>query len=307
MENKINVLTTTSSYNFSDYPDSINLVKNPHKRKLTENETIELLKEYAPAGLIAGVESLTEEVLQEAPGLKVISRCGIDLYSIDLKAAKRLGIIVSGTHVAPDIPAAELTITMIMGLLRKIRLLDDLVRKNQWERKVTDLLYGKTVGIIGCGIRGTRVSSILPPFGCQLLGYDPDVRRHQYCEMVNFDHLLENSDIITLHLPLTQDNYHLIGDVEIDKMKNGVILINTSRCGLIDEDALVDGLKSNKVGGAGIDVFETEPYTGPLINFPENTILTPHISSHAGTYRYDIEKETMQNLIDGLRKQGVDL
>ena len=258
MENKITVLTTTSSYNYSDFPDSINLVKNPSKRRLNEEEVINFFKEHNPAGLIAGVESLTEKVLLEATNLKVISRCGIDLYSIDLKAAKKLGIIVSGTHVAPAVPAAELAITMIMCLLRKIKLLDDLVRTNRWERKVTGLLFGKTVGIIGCGIRGTRLSSLLPAFGCQLLGYDPDVRRHEFCEMVKLDNLLEKSDIITLHIPLTRDNYHLIGDVEIDKMKDGVIIVNTSRCGLIDEDALLEGLKSKKVGAVGLDVFEEE-------------------------------------------------
>ncbi len=307
MKNKITVLTTTSSYNFTDYPDSINLVKNPYNRKLNEEEAIDLFKQYNPAGLIAGVEPLTNRVLQKAGSLKVISRCGIDLYSIDLKSAKKLGIVVSGTHVAPDVPAAELAITMILSLIRKIRQLDNLVRSNQWERRVTGLLYGKTVGIIGCGIRGTRLSSLLPAFGCQLLGFDPDVRRHEYCEMVSLDNLLENSDIITLHIPLTKDNYHMIGDVEIDKMKEGVIIVNTSRCGLIDEWALVEGMKANKIGGVGLDVFEQEPYRGPLIDFPENTVLTPHVSSFAGTYRYDIEKEAMQNLIEGLKKQGIAL
>ena len=307
MESKITVLTTTSSYNYPDYPGSIELVKNPHKRKLTDEEVMAFLKKYDPAGIIAGVEWLNEKVLQQAPNLKVISRCGIDLYSIDLKAAKKLGISVYGTHVAPDIPAAELTMTMIMGLIRKIRVLDDLVKNDKWERRVTGLLYGKTVGIIGCGIRGTRLSSLLPPFGCQLLGYDPDVRRHEYCEMVKLDDLIGQSDVISLNTPLTRHNYHLIGWDEIRRMKDGVIIVNTSRCGLIDEDALVEGLKSGKIGGVGLDVFEEEPYRGPLIQFREQTILTPHVSSHAGTYRYDIEKEAMQNLIDGLRRQGVAL
>jgi D-3-phosphoglycerate dehydrogenase len=117
MEDKITVLTTTSSYNFSDFPNSINLVKNPQKRRLNEEETINFLKEHNPAGLIAGVESLTERVLREAANLKVISRCGIDLYSIDRKAAKKHGIIVSGTHVASAIPAAELAIAMILSSL----------------------------------------------------------------------------------------------------------------------------------------------------------------------------------------------
>ena len=172
---------------------------------------------------------------------------------------------------------------------------------------MTGLLIGKIIGVIGCGQVGTRVSSLLAAFDCGLIGYDPDVQVHDYCEMVRLEFLLKNSDIITLHLPLREDYYHLIGAEEIAQMKDGVIIVNTSRPGLIHEDALVSALESGKVGGAGIDVFEEEPYTGPLIGFRENTILTPHVGSFAGTYRFDIEKEAMENLLSGLTKQGIVL
>jgi phosphoglycerate dehydrogenase-like enzyme len=167
------------------------------------------------------------------------------------------------------------------------------------------LLRGKMVGIIGCEILGTRVSSILSAFECGLMGYDPGVQAHGYCEMVSLDFLIRNSDIITLNMPLREENYHLIGKEQIAMMKDGVIIVNTSRPGLVDEEALAGGLESRKIGGAALDVFEEEPYAGPLIRFTENTILTPHIGSFAGTYRYDIEKEAMDNLLEALRKQGV--
>jgi D-3-phosphoglycerate dehydrogenase len=137
------------------------------------------------------------------------------------------------------------------------------------------------------------------------MGYDPDVKMHAYCEMVSLDFLLRNADIITLHMPMREEYYHLIDAEAIDKMKTGVILVNTSRSGLIDEKALVAGLENKKLGGAALDVFEEEPYPGPLIGFPENTILTPHVGSFAGTYRFDIEKEAIENLLKGLQKQGI--
>jgi D-3-phosphoglycerate dehydrogenase len=305
MENLINVLCNTSSYNYSGYPESINLIKNPQRRKLTGKEVDQLIAAFDPVGIIAGIEPINESTLKAAKSLKVISRCGIDLETIDYRAARKLGIIVFGTHLAPDVPAAELTLAMILSLTRQLNQLDSMVRKDKWERKVTGLLKGKMVGVIGCGILGTRVSSLLAAFDCNLMGYDPDVKMHAYCEMVDFNFLLENADIITLHMPIREDNYHLINAEAIDKMKEGVIIVNTSRSGLIDEKALVTALEAKKLGGAAMDVFEEEPYKGPLINYPENTILTPHVGSFAGTYRFDIEKEAMINLLNGLKKQGI--
>jgi len=307
MDKKITILCNTSSYTYTEFPASINLVKNPFKRKLTEKEVLELVRQHNPDGIIAGVELLTEEVMKSAPNLKVIARCGIDLDSIDQKAARKFNVILYRTHVAPDIPAAELTVAMILGLLRQLKQLDDIVRQNLWERKVTGLLYGKRVGIIGCQIIGTRVSYILNSFGCSMIGYDPEVRRHEYIDMVDLDYLVSHSDIITLHMSLGKENYHLLCDREFEMMKPGAVIVNTSRGGLINEEALVKALQDKKIAGAAIDVFEEEPYQGPLLKFTENTILTPHIASYAGTYRYDIEKETMDNVIEGLRKKGIEI
>jgi len=304
MDDKLKILCNTTSYNYSDYPDSIVLIKNQHRRRLTGKEVEDLVRKHDPVGIIAGIEPLNERIFKAATNLKVISRCGIDIETIDQKAARKQGITITRTHIKPDVPVAEMTIVMILSLLRQIRMLDNLVRTNQWERKVTGLLRGKLVGVIGCEILGTRVSSILSAFECGLIGYDPGVKMHDFCEMVSFDFLISHADIITLNMPLRLENYHLIGENEINRMKDGVIIVNVSRPGLINEEALAAGLKSQKVGGAALDVFEKEPYTGPLIKYHENTILTPHVGSFAGTYRYDIEKEAMDNLIDALRKKG---
>ncbi len=305
MENKINVLCNTSSYTYSGYPKSINLIQNPQRRRLTGEELDQLISAFDPVGIIAGVEPIIHETLKAAKSLKVISRCGIDLETIDYRAARRLGIIVTGTHLAPDVPAAELALAMILNLTRKLNQLDRMVRKHQWDRMVTGLLKGKMVGVIGCGILGTRVSSLLAAFDCNLIGFDPDVKIHAYCEMVSFDFLLRNADIVTLHMPMRKENYHLINADAIMKMKEGVIIVNTSRAGLIDEKALLAALENKKLGGVALDVFEEEPYLGPLIDHPENTILTPHVGSFAGSCRFDIEKEAMENLLKGFNKQGI--
>ncbi len=305
MAGPIKILCNTTSYNYSDFPNSIELIKNHDHKRLSEEEVEALIRKHDPVGILAGIEPLTEKVLASARSLKVISRCGIDTETIDQKAAKKMGITVARTHHAPDVPVAELTVAMILSLLRKLGTLDSMVRTNRWERKVTGLLRGKMIGIIGCEILGTRVSNILSAFECGLMGYDPGVQAHNHCEMVSLDFLIRTSDIITLNMPLRQENYHIIGREQIANMKDGVIIVNTSRPGLIDEDALVEGLESKKIGGAALDVFEEEPYTGPLIKFTENTILTPHVGSFAGTYRFDIEKEAMDNLLDALSKHGI--
>jgi len=307
MDQQITILTTTSSFSFEDIPSGLKLVKNPHKRRLKKDELKELIFTHQPHGIIAGVEPLTKDVLDGATNLKVISRCGIDLESIDQKAAKQLGILVYSTRTAPDLPLGELTVTMILSLLKKIREMDTAVRSDNWKRSISSLLSDKTVGIIGCGLRGSRVGHLLEPFGCQLIGCDVHVRRHELFEMVDIGKIFSQSNIITLHTPLTGENYHLIGKDEIEKMKDGVIIINTARGGLIDEEALFEGLQSGKIGGAGLDVFEEEPYRGPLNDFQGNVILTPHIGSFAGTYRFDMESEAMQNMITGLKKQGIQV
>ncbi len=305
MAGPVKILCNTTSYNYSEYPDSIQLIKNQQHKRLNEEEMIALVKKHDPVGILAGIEPITEKVLTAAPSLRVVSRCGIDIETIDQKAAKKLGITVTRTHHAPDVPVAELTVAMILSLLRKLSTLDQMVRTNRWERKVTGLLRGKMVGIIGCEILGTRVSNILAAFECALMGYDPGVQAHNHCEMVSLDFLIRNSDIITLNMPLREENYHMIGREQIASMKDGVIIVNTSRPGLIDEDALVEGLKSRRIGGVALDVFEEEPYTGPLIQFRGNTVLTPHVGSFAGTYRFDIEKEAMDNLLEALEKHGI--
>ena len=302
-----NILITTSSFGEQSTElfaamDSAGLkaIQNPYKRKLTESEADCLIQEYRPIGMIAGVEPLTRYVMERAPFLKVISRCGIGLDTVDLAAAGELGLMVTNTPDAPTIPVAELTIGLILSLLRAIHVADASVRSGGWERPMGSLLHDKTVGIIGCGRIGSYVGNVLSSFGCNLLGYDPYSTLSGITEASSIEKLLEDADIVLLHLPYTEDNHHIINSERLMNMKQGAMLVNTSRGGLVDEAALFEALKSGRLSGAAIDCFEHEPYAGPLAQL-ENTLLTSHIGSYAREGRMLMEQQSVENLLKALR------
>ena len=303
-----NILVTTSSFaeQNPDLPARLqsigyNVVVNPFRRKLTEKEVNDLIKEYRPIGMLAGVEPLTREVLSHAENLRVISRCGIGLDSVDLNAAEELGLTVTNTPDAPTVPVAELTIGLILALLRGIPVSGAGIRKGVWTRPMGQLLLGKTVGILGCGRIGTCVAKLLSAFGCRLLGYDPMVSASDLLKMVDFDLLLSESDIISLHLPYTEKTHNILDASRLRKMKKGALVINAARGGLIDEQALFKCLQDGHLGGAALDCFEHEPYCGPLKEM-ENVILTGHIGSYAREGRTLMEEQAVDNLVREMMK-----
>ena len=298
---KIPVLCTTATFAAKNFPDQLNFIYNPYNRKLSESEVIKLVKEYQPIAIIAGLEPITREVIQEATMLRIISRCGVGLDNIDLAAAEEMGIKVYKTPDAPVKPVAELAATMIYALTRNLLKQDAKTRSGSWEKVNARLLSELTVGILGCGRIGTRVALLLHETGCRLIGYDILEFTDKYIERVTYNDLLTTSDIISLHIPLSPQNWHIIGHDEIKKMKRGAIIINTSRGGLIDEVALYESLKNGHLGGAGLDVFEKEPYNG-LLDGLDNVILTPHAGSSAGGSRLRMEEESVDNLINGLKE-----
>jgi len=299
----MNILTTTSNFDTGGFPEEFKVIKNPYKRKLTEDESIQLYQEYKPVGIIAGVEPITRRVLEAGKqnGLRVISRCGVGVDSIDLMAAKELGIIVRITPNAPVVSVAELTLSLILAVSRNLINLDKLVRDGGWKGNTGFLVSGKTVGIIGCGRIGSYVAKLLKAMGCNILGYDPYINSHDICKMSSFETLMTESDIITLHIPYTKENHHIINKNVIDRMKPGAIIINCARGGLIDEEALYNALKEGKLAGAGLDCFENEPYRGKLCEL-DNVIMTPHAGSSAKEGRALMEAEARDNLIEELNK-----
>lgn len=302
--NKIFISTTS----FGEYdPSPIELCKkngydvlrNPYGRTISPAELIKLANDVV--GIIAGTEAITKDVLLRLPLLKVISRCGVGLDNIDLVAADDAGIQVFNTPHAPTQAVAELTIGLILASLRRITEADRLMRRGKWSKPMGHLLAEKTVGIIGYGRIGQAVSKLAEAFEAKVIAYDiKPSSKASMTKTASFDELIATSDIITLHV--SSEKYSkecIINSDVIAKMKNRAYIINTSRGGLIDENALYDALKSGKLAGAGIDTFAEEPYTGKLAEL-DNVVLTPHIGSYAKEARIAMEKQAVDNLLKGL-------
>jgi D-3-phosphoglycerate dehydrogenase len=308
MMDKILISTSSFANNDPKLLDTIgdqgfHVFLNPYGRKLAEFEVAELIEEYQPTGMIAGVEPLTENVLKKAMKLKVISRCGIGMDSVDLEAARDLGIVVTNTPDAPTIPVAELTLGMILSLLRRIQVSDASIRKGNWERPMGSLLRKKTVGIIGCGRIGSYLARLLTPFGCKVLGYDVVQKKSEFYQSVSLKQIFNEANIVTLHIPYSSEDYHFMNAERINAIKQGAILVNAARGGLVDEDALYDALVSGHLSGAAVDCFEQEPYNGKLKDL-ENVLLTAHIGSYAKEGRVMMERQAVENLLLELKKAG---
>lgn len=296
----LNILCTTEEFITEPLPGNLRFIFNPQRRKLTEEEVGALLRTHAPAGMIAGIELLTRTVLENARSLKVISRCGTGLDSVDLEAASELGIAVFNTPDAPTVAVAELALTFMLSMARKVNAMDRAIRAGQWTRPMGTLLTGRTVGIVGCGRIGTHVAKLLTPFGCELTGYDPFLSCHDLIRLGPLDALLKASDFITLHIPLTATTRHILGRRQFEQMKPGVFLINVARGGLVDEEALLGAIQSGKIAGAALDCFEQEPYTGALSAL-DNVLMTPHIGSNARETKMLMERQALDNLVKGLK------
>ena len=308
------LLITTSSFGAKD-DGALNAIRaagyqavpNPFGRTLTEAEIGALLAEHRPLGLIAGLEPLTAKVMEGAVAhLKVISRCGTGLDNVDLAAAKKLGIAVLNTPAAPAEAVAELSLGLILALIRNVVSHDHTVRSGAWKKRMGFLLSEITVGIVGLGRVGKRVAAMLRPLGTRVVATDvlPDydwIAAHGV-SLTTLPQLLATSDVVSLHLPYASgDLYRLMNAERIAAMPPGSFLINTSRGALIDEQAVSDALTSGHLAGAAIDTFEQEPYTGLLLQAP-NMILSPHAGSYARATRNRMELEAAQNLLAGLAK-----
>jgi len=277
------------------------VILNLFGRKMTSDEVIELGKDCL--GIIAGVELLDAKVLESLPSLRGISRCGVGVDNIDLEKAKELGITVTNTPDGPTRAVAELTVGVILDLLRGISYRDKEIRKGNWYKGMGSLLLDKKVGILGLGRIGRMVAELLSRLDARVVGADikPDRKwlEANKVPLLTLEELLGESDILCIHIAYSEDNRHIIGKKEIGSMKKGAYLVNLSRGGVVDEDALYLALKGNHLAGAALDVFEREPYTGALREL-DNVVLTPHIGSYARESRLEMELQAVKNLLGSL-------
>jgi len=244
------------------------------------------LKERVKAAdiVIVGWSDLTKNIIDSAKKLKMVSIWATTCHYVDLEAAKERRIVVTHVPGYASEAVAEHTFALLLAAIRKLPLADRHVRKGDfdWRPFGGSELAGKTLGVIGTGAIGCRVAEIARTFRMQILGYDkyPNLKKAEEIgiKYVDLHTLLKQSDIVTLHVTLTSETERLVGKKEVETMKKGAIIINTSQGKVIDEKALVDALKSGKISFSGLDVFEEEPpkKDNPLFKL-DNTILSPHI------------------------------
>jgi len=274
------------------------VIPNPFGRRLTEAEIIAHLD--GVAGLIAGLEPLTASVFESAPDLKAIARVGIGMDNVDLEAAKTRGIKVSNTPDAPTAAVAELTLTAMLALCRRIVPANAALHEGAWKKIMGQGLSGANVLIIGYGRIGRKVAEFVQAFGGNVTVYDPylnDANLPSGIESVAFlDQGLMAADIVALH---ASGDLQIFGPKEFDAMQEGAFLLNAARGELVDEDALIAALDSGKLAGAWFDAFWEEPYTGPLTEY-EQVLLTPHVGTYTRQCRLAMESAAVANLLRDL-------
>jgi len=236
------------------------------------------------AVVVRSATKITRKVIEAARDLELIVRAGIGLDNIDCEAAKEKGIQVANTPAATSISVAEHAFGLMLATVRQHGRANLSMKEHKWEKKALSgtELYGKTLGLIGLGRIGREVAKRALAFGMKVIAYDiVKIEADLDVKQVSLAELLAQADIISLHLPLTKDAKHMIGKLEFERMKDGVILVNAARGGIVDEAALLEALNSGKVRAAAIDVFEKEPPVDySLIDHP-NVIATPHIGAAA--------------------------
>ncbi len=279
------------------------LVFNPMGRPLNAQELIALLD--GVDGVIAGLDAFDESVINAAPDmLRVISRYGAGYDRVDIRAAAKRGILVTNTPGANSDAVSDLALGLMLCAARKIPMLDKSVREGKWVRNTGIELSHKKLGIVGLGAIGKGVARRAQGFAMHVLAYDPYADKkymsEQGIENAVLDDLLQESDFVSLHLPLNDQTWHIIGSEAIGRMKPGAVLVNTSRGGLIDENAVYEALKSGKLGGLGLDAFETEPPgTLPLFEL-DNVVFTPHTGAHTKEAVEKMAELAVCNLINVL-------
>lgn len=278
----------------------------------TEAGEEELLEELADADaiLVRSRTRVTREVIEKAGKLKVIGRAGVGVDNIDLEAATQRGILVVNAPEASTITVAEHTMGLILALARRIPFADASLKSGRWEKKkfLGCELRGKTLGIIGLGRIGTQVALKAKAFGMRIIAYDPyiseDYGRELGIQVTGFEEVIREADFITLHVPLTEKTRGIIGEREIEKMKQGVYIINCARGGVVREDALLKGLRSGKVAGAALDVFEVEPPIGRPVLEAENVVVTPHLGASTEEAQRYASTIVCEEVVKALRNEA---
>jgi D-3-phosphoglycerate dehydrogenase len=282
------------------------------KQKMPEAELLPLVAEVH-AMVVRSETKVTRKVIEAAPHLRVVGRAGVGVDNVDVDAATQRGIVVMNTPGGNTISTAELTFSMLMALARKIPQAHMSMKEGKWSRKDFQgtELYNKTLGILGLGRIGTEVAKRAQAFGMKVLAYDPFLTLARAMALQvelreNVDDLYAAADFITVHMPMTDDTKGMINAAAFGKMKKGARILNCARGGIINEADLFAALQSGQVGGAGLDVYETEPPPAdfPLRSLPQ-VVMTPHLGASTHEAQENVGIEVAEAITDYLLSGGV--
>ena len=276
---------------------SLNVDFNPYGRKMSYEELENILPNYE--GVIAGTDKFDEKLLKKCKKLSFISRVGVGTDNIDHSYAEKKNIKIFSTPNEPSNAVAELTIAFSISLLRGISINNENMKQGNWKKEMGKSLSEVSYGIFGFGNIGRKVSDKLSNLGCKnILICDPFIKKNiSKGIFMDKEKVLEKADIISLHLPLNDETKNFIGKSEFNTLKKGAYIINTARGDLINQDELIESLRNNKLGGAALDVYDKEPYSGELINL-KNTITTSHIGPMTQETRKNMEIKAVKNILE---------
>lgn len=280
------------------------------KPKMPKEELLACIGNYE-ALLVRSETKVTKEVIDAGKNLKIIGRAGVGLDNVDIEAASKRGIIVMNTPGGNTISTAEQTFSLLLALSRNIPQAVASLKAKKWDRKkYTGVeVYGKTLGILGLGRIGAEVAKRAQAFGMKVIAADPFIsaeRAQQLgVELVKKSEVIKRADYITVHAPLNAETKSMIGPEEFEYMKDGVRIINCARGGIVDEKSLYENLKSGKVAGAALDVYEKEPpLESPLIDL-ENCVTTPHLGASTEEAQINVAIEIAEQVVDALKGKTV--
>ncbi len=286
---KVLIADSINEKGIDELKDAAEVVVNT---SITKEELLKVIKDF-DAIIVRSRTKVTREIIEAADKLKIIARAGVGVDNIDIGAATEHGIMVVNAPESTSVTVAEHTVGIILSLARKISIADKSVKEGKWEKKkfMGLELNGKTLGVIGMGRIGSQVVTRLKAFGMEALVYDPYITEEAAAEIgatiVDLETLLKNSDVMTVHVPLTPETKYLISKPQFDLMKENAFIVNCARGGIIKEEDLYEALSTNQIRGAGLDVYEEEPpKNSPLFEL-DNVILTPHIAASTSEAQRD--------------------
>lgn len=277
----------------------------PEERPLDESKMVEIVARENPEVVVTGAEPITKQVLEAGPNLRMIMKHGVGVDNIDIQTATTLGILVANAPGTNTEAVADMTIAMMLALLRGVYNAVQSTKSGGWERFVGHDLGELAIGVVGTGKIGLAVIRRLGGFGSDVLAYDivhnQDLLSHPKVRYVEMAELLQDSDVVTLHVPLVADTKAMIGRNELEMMKPTAYLVNLARGELVDEVALFEFLQQKRIAGAAVDVYAVEPpKSSPLIGL-DNVLSTPHIAAYTYESMEHMSRICAQTIIDAMR------